>query len=234
VILSSLEVRTILGWLGKQANLELVYRASHDGWRTKDFHSKCDNQGATVTVIKSTGGYVFGGYVDLVWASRGQYLPSSNACLFALQYPSGVAPVKMPVLHPQNAILDYRSCGPTFGSFDIHVDDNANSNSNRYTKISSYHLPAGQNSQTFFTGARNFQASEIEVFRVISLSATASSSRNTPACRLTLLLNCGLGHTLTFLLNCGLGYTFREVLFFNLLLLLLCLVLPPLLRKGEG
>ncbi len=52
VILSSLEVRTILGWLGKQANLELVYRASRDGWRTTDFYSKYDNQGATVTVIK--------------------------------------------------------------------------------------------------------------------------------------------------------------------------------------
>jgi hypothetical protein len=153
--------------------------------------------------------------------------------LFALKYPSGVTPVKMPVLQPQNAILDYRSCGPTFGSFDIRVDDNANRNSNSYTNISSYQLPAGQNSQTFFTGARNFQAAEIEVFRVTSLSATGSSSRNTPACRLTLLLNCGLGHTLTFLLNWGLGYTFREVLFFNLLLLLLCLLLPPLLRKGE-
>jgi hypothetical protein len=52
VILSSLKVRTILGWLGKQANLELVYRASRDGWRTTDFHSKYDKQGATVTVIK--------------------------------------------------------------------------------------------------------------------------------------------------------------------------------------
>ena len=226
------------GCRGATVKLELLYRASRDGWRTTDFHSKCDNKGATVTVIKSTGGYVFGGYADLPWASISiQYLESSNAFIFALQYPSGVAPVKMPVLNAQNAIYHNSSYGPSFGGgHDIYVADNANSSSNSNTAANvgiSYQLPAGQNAQTFLTGARNFQAAEIEVFRVTSLSATGSSSRNTPACRLTLLLNCGLGHTLTFLLNWGLGYTFREVLFFNLLLLLLCLLLPPLLRKGE-
>ncbi len=177
VILSSLQVHTILGWLGKQTKLELLYRASRDGWRApasghSDFHRKCDNQGATVTVIKSTGGYVFGGYADLPWASSGQYLSSSNAFLFALKYPSGVAPVKMPVLQPQRAILDLCSSGPIFGDNNIHVADNANSYNTypnlSYTNISAYQLPAGQNAQTFFTGAINFQAEEIEVFRVTS------------------------------------------------------------------
>jgi hypothetical protein len=104
VIISWLQADTILGWLGihwctlgKQTKLELLYRASRDGWRATDFHSKCDNKGATVTVIKSTGGYVYGGYIDLAWASNGQYRSSSNAFLFALQYPSGMAPVKMPL-----------------------------------------------------------------------------------------------------------------------------------------
>jgi hypothetical protein len=181
VILSWLQADTILGWLGKQTKLELLYRASRDGWRApfvshfsydrqspSDFHRKCDNQGATVTVIKSTGGYVFGGYADLPWASSGQYLSSLNAFLFALQYPSGVAPVKMPVLHPQHAIFDFCSFGPKFGNSDIFVNDNANSNTTSSTNISSYQLPAGQNAQTFFTGAHKFQAEEIEVFRVTS------------------------------------------------------------------
>jgi len=52
---------------GKQAKLELLYRASRDGWRGQDFHSRCDNKGATVTVIKCTGGFVFGGYADRPW-----------------------------------------------------------------------------------------------------------------------------------------------------------------------
>jgi hypothetical protein len=172
VILSRLQVDMILGWLGKQTNLELLYRASRDGWRVTDFHSECDNKGATVTVIKSTGGYVFGGYADVAWSSCGQWLPSSNAFLFALQYPSGVAPVKMPLTQAQhpNAMFDNSTYGPTFGgNHDIHVADNSNSNSNSYTNAGhAYQLPAGQNAQTFLTGARNFQAAEIEVFRVTS------------------------------------------------------------------
>ena len=125
-----------------------------------------------MTVIKSTGGYVFGGYADLPWASSGGYRPSSNAFLFALQYPSGVAPVKMPLTqapHP-NAMYDVSSHGPSFGgSHDIYVADNANSNSTSSINVGhSYQLPAGQNAQTFLTGAHNFQAAEIEVFRVTS------------------------------------------------------------------
>jgi hypothetical protein len=170
VILSTLQADTILGWLGKQTKVELLYRASRDGWRTTDFHSKCDNKGATVTVIKSTGGYVFGGYIDLAWASNGQYRSSSNAFLFALQYPSGVAPVKMPLTqapHP-SAIHDHSSHGPTFGNgHDIHVADNANSNTNSYTNVGpAYQLPAGQDARCFLTGTCNFQSAEIEVFRV--------------------------------------------------------------------
>ena len=30
----------------------LLYRASQDGWYARDFHSKCDNKGATVTLFK--------------------------------------------------------------------------------------------------------------------------------------------------------------------------------------
>jgi hypothetical protein len=101
---------------------------------------------------------------------------SSNAFLFALQYPSGVVPVKMSVLQPQYAIYDHQSFGPSFGGgLDICVADNANScdekkgMSTSYTSIgSTYQLPAGQIAHTFLTGAPKFQAAEIEVFRVTS------------------------------------------------------------------
>jgi hypothetical protein len=192
VILSQTQADTILGWLGEQRvtrysssrraiqqlqilgteKLELLYRASRDGWSSTDFHSKCDNHRHTVTVIKCTGGNVFGGYTDVPWTSSHEcdaYQSSSNAFIFALQYPSGVAPVKMPLLQYQygRAICRYQYYGPTFGGgHDILIADNANSNSNSRTNIFSYQLPAGQNPQTFFTGANHFTTAEIEVFRV--------------------------------------------------------------------
>ena len=51
-------------------NLMLLYRASRDGWNSNHFHSKCDNKGPTLTVIKCTGGYVFGGYANAAWTSN--------------------------------------------------------------------------------------------------------------------------------------------------------------------
>ena len=50
--------------------LSLLYRASRDGWHSSHFHSKCDNKGPTLTVIKCTGGYVFGGYANAAWTSN--------------------------------------------------------------------------------------------------------------------------------------------------------------------
>ena len=53
-----LEHRTF-GW-------KLCYRASLDGWKGEDFHRKCDDVGATVTLVEC-GTNVFGGYIDRSW-----------------------------------------------------------------------------------------------------------------------------------------------------------------------
>jgi hypothetical protein len=34
----------------------LIYRASRDGFEAKDFHGKCDNQGATLIIVKAKSG----------------------------------------------------------------------------------------------------------------------------------------------------------------------------------
>ena len=80
----------------KQAeiSLSLLYQASRDGVEPTDFHAKCDGKGATVTLVKSTEGFVFGGYSDKAWHSRNNYVTSSRAFLFSFGNPSGHAPVK--------------------------------------------------------------------------------------------------------------------------------------------
>ena len=50
-------------------SVELLYRASRDGWAASSFHSSCDNEGPTVTVIKS-GNYIFGGYSEGEWDGK--------------------------------------------------------------------------------------------------------------------------------------------------------------------
>ena len=50
--------------------LELLYRTSRDGWTAKDFHTRCDNLGATLTLFKTNDGKVCGGYTSVSWESR--------------------------------------------------------------------------------------------------------------------------------------------------------------------
>ena len=81
VILSRQQETRICSWVAAQkkhpVKLQLLYRASRDGWKGMDFHSRCDNKGATITVIKRTDqsgnvlGRIFGGYADVDWNSNG-------------------------------------------------------------------------------------------------------------------------------------------------------------------
>jgi hypothetical protein len=163
-------------WLGRQkgsgVRLELLYRASRDGFKVTDFHRLCDNKGATVTVIRSNEGYVLGGYVDQSWRSSIGWIASSSAFLFSLVHPSSSVAMKLPLNGTNNECAMFCSslCGPAFGGgHDIAVCDPANTNSNSYTNLGdSYTLPDGiKDGKTFFTGAYHFQASEVEVYRVV-------------------------------------------------------------------
>lgn len=49
--------------------INLIYRGSRDGFLSKNFHEKCDYKGETFSVIKSTKGYIFGGYTKINWDS---------------------------------------------------------------------------------------------------------------------------------------------------------------------
>ena len=50
-------------------DIELLYRGSRDGFEARNFHDKCDNQGPTLTIIKSSDDFIFGGYTEINWDS---------------------------------------------------------------------------------------------------------------------------------------------------------------------
>ena len=47
----------------------LLFRASRDSFDSRTFHSKCDNKGPTVTVVKK-GANIFGGFTEISWTSK--------------------------------------------------------------------------------------------------------------------------------------------------------------------
>jgi len=62
----------------------LLYQATKDGSSSSNFHSRCDNKGATVVIIETTAGNVFGGFADQAWSSGG-YSTSTISFLFQLR-----------------------------------------------------------------------------------------------------------------------------------------------------
>ena len=60
-------------WTGDY-NWRLIYRASEHGYTAKSFHECCDDvNGPTLVIIKSSGGWIFGGYTTQSWSGGGIY-----------------------------------------------------------------------------------------------------------------------------------------------------------------
>ena len=58
-------------WFWKDGHTwQICYRASTDGWYTKDFHAKCDDMGPTIVLVK-VNEYIFGGFTDTTWKGTG-------------------------------------------------------------------------------------------------------------------------------------------------------------------
>ena len=103
-------------------NYKLIFQASKDGYKAKDFHNKCDGKSFTVTIILSKGGRIFGGYAEPEWDQSNTYKEGFN---FIFSY--------------DHRVIYYNSCknisirceddsGPIFGAIDIKIADNGNKN----------------------------------------------------------------------------------------------------------
>ena len=56
-------------WLGNDYQWRLIYRASEHEYTASSFHEYCDYvKGPTLIVIKSSGGWIFGGYTTKSWS----------------------------------------------------------------------------------------------------------------------------------------------------------------------
>ena len=60
-------------WIGNDYQWRLIYRASEHEYTASSFHECCDDKGPTLIVIKSSGGWIFGGYTTQSWSVYGIY-----------------------------------------------------------------------------------------------------------------------------------------------------------------
>ena len=115
----------------------LLFRASENEYSAQKFHEKCDDQGATLTIIESNWGNLFGGYSSKSWKSDKGYIEDKDSFLFLIKSDNQSVANKLPMtlscIHSGSAIWNDEKEGPCFGGHDICIQDKCiNAISNDY------------------------------------------------------------------------------------------------------
>jgi hypothetical protein len=141
-----------------------------NGFRSSDFHRKCDFHSNAITIILTTKGFIFGGFTPVVWDWSSARKPDSTqtSFLFSLKNPHTSEAKKFPMKSSSNAIYCLSSHGPVFaGNCDIVVQDRCNESTSNSTSLGgAYVNDTGIDGQKVFTGECNFTVKEIEVFSI--------------------------------------------------------------------
>eukprot|EP01112_Ceratiomyxa_fruticulosa_P010048 TRINITY_DN2638_c0_g1_i1.p1 TRINITY_DN2638_c0_g1~~TRINITY_DN2638_c0_g1_i1.p1 ORF type:complete len:350 (-),score=60.55 TRINITY_DN2638_c0_g1_i1:258-1307(-) len=156
-------------WAGCESDQKwkLIYKGSKDGFQASVFHSKCDDQCSTYTLIKS-GANIFGGYTPLPWATpdlpdgKGKYGNSRTSFLFSLVNPFNLEPSKHLIIDNNNSVYHRKDLVATFGNGDIHLKSHSNIDEINGNTFKSYENETGH--EHLFTGKELFKVDELEVY----------------------------------------------------------------------
>ena len=114
----------------------LKYRASKDGFKSTDFHSKRDGIANTLTIIKAKSGNIFGGFTEKVWHSSCGFVTDPKAFIFSLFNKEEKQFLVMSSNEGQLAVCNNSKFGPCFGGegsyvkeICVHSDSNMNKKS---------------------------------------------------------------------------------------------------------
>ena len=137
----------------------LLFRATRDGFRASNFHSKCDGKSNTVTLVETTTGRKFGGFTDAQWDQSSSYKTGSNGFIFSLD--------KNEIYYNKNSsynIYGNSGYGPAFGGgYDFYINDSCNSNNSGENSGHSYET---NGKQYVLSGNSSFLVQNYEVYQL--------------------------------------------------------------------
>ena len=153
---------------------ELKYQGTRDGFKSTDFHKKCDGIRNTLTVVKTMNGNIFGGHAEKPWHSSLRYVSDPNAYVFSLVNKEN-RPFKVSCSNDGRfAMYSKSQYGPVFGSDgeylrDIVILSDSNANEESYSNFGYAYKhpeyePESEKAKSILAGSRHFQTAEIEVF----------------------------------------------------------------------
>lgn len=192
VVNMELYYEKLYGWLNYPKKLlsiikeiNLLYRGSRDGFGSRTFHEKCNYKGETFSIIKTTKGYIFGGYTKINWDNtKWNGICGERNCsrrdgdgdefVFTLKNPHNYMPTKYNIKDDwqNHSICCDVNLGPIYGCNDIRIENNCNINWNSFGYYDftpgefSFKYNNGKNRLTF-TGEYQYKVKEIEVYQIL-------------------------------------------------------------------
>lgn len=144
----------------------LLYQASRDGFRGKNFHSKCDGHSNTLTIIKTKKSpHIFGAYAVEAWDSMDLWKRDDDGFIFSLVN-SDNQPCKM--VSSKSWIDCSPNHGPSFGNKDIQITDKSDTciSSAKLGKCFTHprYVSNSVEARSFLAGSIDFLVEEIEVY----------------------------------------------------------------------
>ena len=148
--------------------MELLYRGSRDGMYSKNFHEKCDDKGATITLFRNDKGNIFGGYLPISWKNTGDYQNENRCFIFTLTNIYNIQPTKFVSKNSGYEVNFDIGRGPCF--YDTWNENDLKNQSDAY--FGSHYQDSTGKGNSMFTGntnnnERKILMDEIEVFKII-------------------------------------------------------------------
>ena len=149
----------------KEISFELIFRGTRDGGTSKIFHQKCDGVPKTITIIKTIKGLKFGGYIEKEWKSKGFWVTDDENCfIFSLDLKKIYNPIK-----GKDKYYFKKNNGPNFSEFGLedNLFEKSTLNINK-KELANNFFKSFDKDYEINGGEREFQAEELEVFKIIS------------------------------------------------------------------
>ena len=160
----------IYEWVGNK-KMELLYRGTRDGMTSKDFHTKCDSKGETISIIKSDKGYIFGGFASISWGNKGRWQSAPDSFLFTLTNINNTEPTKFPSQKKDKKEIDYNSdFGIAFGEahdLSLYSDFIKQGGYSGFPRSYQDTLGKGKSIFTADSNSNLYKIKEIEVFKLL-------------------------------------------------------------------
>lgn len=152
----------------------LVYRASRDGYTTKEFHKRCDTIGPNIVLVKTKDNIRFGGFTNLNWApekvdeekkdeNTGKKYDPDSFC-FSLSTKS-IYPHN---LNKEEAIFCSKSVGPTFCDNIFGINNNFGIKGGFCNKKDKSCFNGQKIDYEIAGGNKNFEVEELEVYEIVA------------------------------------------------------------------